>query len=225
MKINNIIYNPNNILFYELENFLKYYYSDVKYPICIQTSHTDVPHIVYNTEQMTRNANDMYHLINNFRNNNKIIEIWDYSKTNIQILNKLGIYNVKHIPLKIWPAYKNQILSLNTDNTYHYDVGFCGWVHGNHRIDLLDKIQKSNITIDIIEDLYKDARDSRLARCKILLNIHYNKEYRIFEQLRCFPWIETNKIVVSETSLDNDPRCINVDYENIFSTLKGLLNK
>ena len=53
----------------------------------------------------------------------------------------------------------------------------------------------------------------------MLLNVHFNNDYKIFEQLRCFAWLDTGKIVVSENSLDNDPRCLNSNYESLVSVV------
>jgi hypothetical protein len=59
----------------------------------------------------------------------------------------------------------------------------------------------------------------------MILNIHFNENYKIFEQYRCFAWLDIGKVVLSENSLDNDPRCINVSYDEIVPTLMKVLNK
>lgn len=218
-----MIHNPNPILFRELEDFLSFYHKDELFPISIQNVHFDHKQILYNIEQLTRP--DMEGFISFIKDNTLIYEIWDYSLSNIQILNKFGIYNTKYVPFKIWPSYYSKLLSFNPNHIYDFDIGFCGWVYGDHRIKLLNEIQASGLTIDIIDNLYGDQRDEKLAKCRILLNIHFNENYRIFELYRCFPWLDTGKIVVSETSLDNDPRCVNVEYTEILPTLKLLLNK
>lgn len=215
------LHNPGGSLFKELEGFLRYYYNDIDTPISIMRQYFDEPQIVFNTEQLT--IPDLFNNIMSYKNSN-IIEIWDYSLSNINILNSVGINNTKHIPLKIWPEYKKKLDSLNTDNTYYYDVGFCGWTGSARRRSILELIKNSGMTLDIIEGgVFGEDRDKRLAKCKILLNIHFDTTYKIFEQLRCFPWIDTGKTVVSENSLDNDPRCVNVEYEDLVPTLLGLL--
>ena len=55
--------------------------------------------------------------------------------------------------------------------------------------------------------------------------MHFDASYKIFEQFRCFAWLDIGKTVVSENSLDNDNRCINVDSNEIPNTLRRLLNK
>lgn len=218
-----MIYNPNKILFKELEDFLSFYYPDQIFPISIQNLYFDHKQILYNIEQLTRP--DIHAFIDSIKNNNLVHEIWDYSLSNIQILNSFGIYNTKYIPLKIWPDYYNRLLSFNPNNTYDFDIGFCGWVHGDHRISLLHSIRSAGFSVDIIDNTYGEERDKRLALCKILLNIHFNENYKIFELYRCFPWLDIGKPVVSENSLDNDPRCINVEYTEILPTLQRVLNQ
>lgn len=216
-----IIYNPNKKIFLEIENFLKYYYNEIDLPICIYKSLDIGKHILYNTEQLTRP--DVLEFAVSQKKNYDIVEIWDYSESNIELWNSIGIYNTRYVPPKIWPEYQKTILGYNKTNEYLFDIGFCGWVHGDRRVKALSKIAESGLNIKIIDGLYGDSRDSLLANCKILLNIHFDHNYRIFEKIRCFPWLDTGKIVVSENSLDNDPRCVNVKYEDLFETLLGLI--
>jgi hypothetical protein len=217
------IYNPNKQLFAEIENFLGYYYSNINLPICIYQPLQIGEQILYNTEQLTRP--DVLDFAKIQKNNSNIIEIWDYSQANIKIWQSLGAYNVKHVPLKLWPEYKQEIESYNLSKTYLYDVGFCGWISGNRRMSMISKIKNSNIRLKTIDGIYGRERDTILAKCKIILNIHFDTHYNIFEQLRCFPWLDTGKTVVSENSLDNDQRCVNVEYEDIPKTLEYLLNQ
>jgi hypothetical protein len=217
------LYNPNLKLFAEMEGFLRYYFAETSFPISIQRPGFSKPQILFNTEQLTRP--DVVDFYKNQKDNPIIYEIWDYSKSNIFLLNQLGITNTKFIPLKIWPSYQKQLVSYNSTNTYNFDIGFVGWVHGEKRTNILQKIIDSGISIDIIQDLYGEQRDQRLAKCRMILNIHFNENYKIFEQYRCFAWLDIGKEVLSENSLDNDPRCINVSYNEIVPTLMKVLNK
>ena len=70
---------------------------------------------------------------------------------------------------------------------------------------------------------YGEERDKALASCKILLNIHCFDDFTIFESARCEPWLSIGKCVISENSLDNDPRCINVDYHMLVLTVLNTL--
>ena len=83
-------------------------------------------------------------------------------------------------------------------------------------------LKSSNISINVIELFGKD-RDIELAKCKIILNIHAEDDYKIFESCRCEPWLKLGITVISENSLDNDPRCINVNYNDIVKTVVELV--
>lgn len=215
------IYNPDNVFFYELEEFLRHFYSEVDKPISIYRPGLFSGQIFYNTEQITRP--EILKSTIELMEKNDIFEIWDYSQHNINILNSAGIKNARHVPLKIWPKYKEELLSYSTK--FDFDVGFCGWTASHHRSDLIQKLKNKNISIDVIENVYGSERDKRLARCKMLLNVHFNHNYKIFEQYRCFAWLDIGKIIVSENSIDNDDRCINVDYDQILPTITAKLNE
>ena len=45
-----------------------------------------------------------------------------------------------------------------------------------------------------------EARDKEIASCKLLLNIHHNNDYNIFDSIRCDRWIFAGMPVISETS-------------------------
>lgn len=214
IKVHNVL--PK--LFHELQGFLEYY-SDTEYPISICVPVKDHEQIFYNTEQLTRTSElrKIKDKIKNF----KIIEIWDYSIENINILHKNGITNTRYFPPKIWPEYRDKLLSYN-DGSYNYDVAFCGLMSSD-RINVINKLRNKKISCNIING-YGDYRDKLIAKCKILLNIHYAGDYKIFEKIRCFPWLDTGKTIISHNSLDADPRCINVSIHNIVETVISTLN-
>lgn len=216
------IYNTNNVVFYELEKFLNYFYSEVNFPISIQHPRFFGRQILYNTEQLTRPK--IIEKILYYKNNFDIFEIWDYSVANIKILNSFGVENTKHVPFRLWPEYREELLAYSK-NDCEFDVGFCGHVGSRYRKKLLNKIKESGLSLDLIRKVYGQKRDIRLSKCKIILNIHFNKEYNIFEQYRCFGWLEIGKTIISENSLDNDSRCINVNYEKILPTIFEVLNR
>jgi hypothetical protein len=57
------------------------------------------------------------------------------------------------------------------------------------------------------------------------MNIHYGDTYNVFESARCEPWLKVGVPVISETSLDNDPRCISVDYDRLVETAISTLER
>lgn len=220
------ILKPPNPAFADVQDFLRSEAApQTPYPICIKNSSIDAPHILFNTEQLTRrdllnNVRKNFHL-GVFRNEH-IVEIWDYSTRNIDILNHYGVQNCRHVPFTLWPAYAARLLSYNPARQYPHDVAFCGWL-SPRRKKVVDELQGHGVRVDVIDGTYGEARDIRIAKCRILLNVHFDDDYMIFEKLRCFPWIATGKTVVSEHSLDNDPDCLNVRYDDLADTVLALL--
>jgi hypothetical protein len=203
------------VLFLENSNNLP----QTNFPVCVGWKSCKEPYIIFNTEQTTRKDFNFWRFTDS-----DIIEVWDYSLENIKNFKKNGIYNVKHVPFCLWDDYKRKIESYNVTKNYEYDVVFVGWI--NERRDLiLNKLKQNGIKVLTIHyDLFGEERYKMISKSKILLNIHFTEDYNIFESYRCFPWIETNKIIVSENSLDNDIRCVNVDYENIVDTIIKIIN-
>lgn len=171
-------------------------------------------HIFYNTEQMTRIQN-ITRLLSNI-NKYSPLEIWDYSLANIEILKLHGIHTVKHVPLRCTDTYKNELLSYRT--TIDFDVGFCGGL-SPRRNEIIRRLRSAGISVNSLTEFGK-KRDKQLARCRIILNIHAENNYYIFESARCEPWLSIGVPVVSEHSTIDDPRCINTSYESIVDTVK-----
>lgn len=218
-----ILNNPKPELFKEIENFLSYYYNhlDILISIYERTRPIEIygrsNYILYNTEQLSRP--NIKYWATECKNDNRIIEIWDYSIANINFWNSLDIFNVRHVPLKIWPNYKKILLDLNKINNYKFDVAFVGWV-SQRRQNIINNLIDNGISVNVLTNTYGIDRDIEISKCKILLNIHFDNTYQIFESVRCFPWLDIGKIVISENSLDNDIRCINVEYDNIIDTVR-----
>ena len=175
--------------------------------------------IYYNTEQLT--INNTLDKIINIANNNNVIELWDYSLSNIEILKSKNINNIKHVPLESPVWYIEKLKSFQKE--YIYDIGFCG-AKSSKRQKILDELEKSGIKINIIK-LWGDERDKEVAKCKVILNIHYSDEYKIFESARCEPWLKLGVPVISEKSLDDDPRCIVSEYDSLVQTTLEYLKK
>lgn len=188
-------------------------------PICIGWKFCEEQCIIFNTEQTTRKDFNFV----NFTNSN-ILEIWDYSLENVKNFKKNGIHNVKHVPFCLWDDYRRRIESYNVNKNYEYDVVFVGWINERRRLILNELKQNGIKVLTIHRALFGEERDKMISKSKIFLNIHFTEDYNIFESYRCFPWIETNKIIVSENSLDNDIRCVNVNYENIVDTIIKIIN-
>jgi len=172
----------------------------------------DVPCVYYNTEQLTRE--DMCDAIVWIIGTLCPMEVWDYSKVNVDILRKRGIH-ARHVPLQIPAWYRNDLQMFRKEGIL-YDVGFAGTMTPR-RAAILDALSSVGLIVRNVE-LFGDERDKELAKCEVILNIHAADGYEVFESARCEPWLSIGVSVVSEVSLDDDPRCILSEYERIVQT-------
>jgi len=179
--------------------------------------------ILYNCEQLTRSSKLENFLISITKN--KPTELWDYSQVNIDILKKHGI-EATLVPIESPQWYIDKLLTWR-NNQIIYDFGFCGTVSPKRQF-IVCSLQKKGFSFLALTNVWGEERDKQLAKCRVLINIHVNDEYNVFESARCEPWLKAGVPVISETSLDNDPRCITVEYDNLIetavSTLKNIKN-
>jgi hypothetical protein len=153
---------------------------------------------------------------------------FDYSKTNQIILQNNGINNVKileYIPYEKETKYLQHLL-VTTNKVYDFGIiefdrpieNFC-W----RRKHCINTLFANGFKILIISG-WKDARDSQLAKCKYILNIHgQNVDYewpkeehttQIFEHIRCNRLLEAGFNILSESSLNLEPNFIK-KYPNL----------
>ena len=150
------------------------------------------------------------------------INLLDYSRGNINILNK---YNIKS---KYLPYYINNEEIKNFDKEYDFCT-CCSW---NERISKiytpLSKIYKSYSIGYPVK--WGKERDDILFRSKVLINLHHReKDYNILQELRITRCILNKIIVISEHTLyDNlyplKDYVIFCDYDNIVDRTKEVLN-
>lgn len=119
------------------------------------------------------------------------IKILDYSLANIKQLIPYR-QDVYYLPYMI---NRNEIL----DYEKIYDIACIGCWTDSYRLNITNQIP----CINIIEG-YGKERDEKLFRHKILLNIHFNERFKIFEQMRCNRCIMNKMIVITEKNLDID---------------------
>lgn len=171
--------------------------------------------IFYNTEQLTRPS--MLQRLIKFYNAHKasIAEVWDYAQDNIAIMNSHGI-QARHVPLRLSAEQKEKLVSFIQNarrSQTQCDVGFCGGL-SQRRLQILDHLRARGVRLLIVKSR-GETRDRELARCRIMLNVHYDDTYRVFESVRCVPWLEVGVPVVSECSLTDDSRCVNASYDDL----------
>jgi hypothetical protein len=176
--------------------------------------------ILFNSEQLTRKQM-LDHVIELSKHSN-CVEVWDYSKMNVDILASHGI-TAKHYPLICSTSYLSTLQGFR-EQPIQYDIGFCGGF-SQRREDILYSLEEKGYHILVLYNEFGIERDRLLAQCKLLINIHYADDYQIFESSRCEPWLAIGVPIISEHSLDNDPRCTNVSYcELVDKTIELLTN-
>jgi len=215
----------NNILFTQdpkwYDTFIYFLESELSprtvFPIYLNYGEDNGNYIYYNTEQLT-----VPHYLEKAKttiNTTKPKEVWDFSEANCEIFRKNGI-QATHVPLKSPEWYIHMLKSFQCKE---YDVGFAGTIN-ERRLYILDALEKEGVVVQKITD-FGEARDKKLACCRIILNIHYSEEYQIFESNRCEPWLQCGIPVISEKSLDDDPRCIVSDYTSLIETTLSYLRQ
>lgn len=194
----------------------------------------DGPCILYNTEQMTC-AQHVAHILERLRCGD-IVQVWDYSEYNAEALRAalaqsedevLRSITVSHVPLQVCGPHLCRLKALHAPfadaSLKTYDVGFCG-TPSPRREAMLEFIKSQGIAVHRVA-VFGEQRDRELCRCKIILNIHYSDDYRVFESLRCEPWLRIGVPVVSEESVDNDRRCVVTAYHDLPRVISKLLQE
>lgn len=174
--------------------------------------HNNKINIFYlNTEQATR-ENVKHFILNNLSilnkfkekyNDNVNIGIIDYSNQNIKLLQDmkfLDSYEMHYIPYQFNEKENNKLKTFLKSNK-NTDVAYCG-TDSQYRYDILNKIEKKNIGVNICTGFFDD-RDSKISQSKVLINIHFEKSYNIYESIRCDRWIFAGHLVLSETTVDD----------------------
>ena len=181
---------------------------------------SEAKYVLYNTEQCTL-TDRLQQLLTRARQPD-IVAVWDYSSVNVDILRKNGV-DASHVPLKTDGYYLERLRTFCDTIPQDYDVGFCGSMSDRRHVILQALAADKGLRVLHIGGISGDDRDKQLARCKVIINIHYADNYQIFEAFRCEPWLALGSIkIVSENSIDNDDRCINVPYDQLVEATASL---
>ncbi len=141
-----------------------------------------------NTEQLS-----LDHHLQYLQSLPKYIKIIDYSLGNFFLINQLKRTSY---------CLPYTINSKEDFSSIPKTKDICMIFPGNgslRRHNILQQLRKSKIPVDVIKG-YGNLRDIQLFQYKIILNIHYNIGYKIFEEIRCNRCIFNKIIVISESS-------------------------
>ncbi len=147
----------------------------------------------------------------------KAYPVWDYSRRNIQKLERLGLDGARWCGIGYEPG-----LTRIPPGREDIDVLFYG--SPNARRDLvLKELEKRGLRVVRLFGVYGKRRDRFIARAKIVLNIHYY-EARIFEIARVSYLLANRKFVISEQGRGDETERMYADglvfspYENLVET-------
>jgi hypothetical protein len=149
-----------------------------------------------------------------------------------------SITNCEHLPYNVTTFEKENLERLKKNSDIIYDFGIICGAHDNtndpihltpeRRRKVVEYLISQNFKCNIICGWGED-RDSELAKCRTILNIHgqYYEISNIFEHLRCDRLLEAGFNILSETSyeLDKDfidryPNLKIIEYSDFFKIQK-----
>jgi hypothetical protein len=157
--------------------------------------------IIYNFEQgrgldSTGVRPEVSYIADNF-------SIWDYSAANMEMWKSLGNESVRLVPVGYAPVL-SRIPKLQDQDI---DIFFYG-TPGKKRLDAIHQLSHEGYRVLFACGLFGPARDSLIARSKILLNINLLDSSRIFEVARVSYLLANRKAVVAVldpgTSIESD---------------------
>ena len=174
---------------------------------------------ILNTEPLNNN----FRLINFYQSIpselDKNVKIYDYSLSNLQILNNDGYLNTHHLPYKIYETENTLLKNLYKNTPKEYDFGIISYENPiilERRKNVVNYLISQKYSVNIIQG-WKEIRDKELAKCSIILNIHgqwAGQDSLIFEHIRCDRLLEAGFKILSEESLYLDEQFIK-KYPNL----------
>jgi hypothetical protein len=157
---------------------------------------------LYNTEQLSRIdwynqvLSDYYRLKTLCLN----VNILEYSEYHCSIWRKVNI-NCEVQQLGISEHTLFQLTSLIRDEPKIYDYVLCG-SPSHKRTQIVNSLRSNGHTVLYITNQWGLERDRLIAQGKILLNIHYNNDYQVYEKIRCNRWLIAGMSVLTENGFD-----------------------
>lgn len=122
--------------------------------------------------------------------------VWDYNESNVKYLVENGCPRVSYIPIG-YSAPLERIPLCRADDR-EIDVLFYGAM-SERRICLLQSMQNSGLKVEPLFGVYGPERDQRIARAKIVLNLHQFAASQL-EQVRVSFLLNNRCFVISEAS-------------------------
>lgn len=200
-KLHNSVFVFMQFIPHEIIHNIQFYINH-SYKLCL-----------FNTEQLSRTGYG--NMINSFH---PYIYRMDYSEINLLVVaNELK---------KIYLPYQVHYSEIKNYHKTH-DVCIIYPYKSERRHKIINELKSCGIQVDEISG-FLGARDEKLFRYKILINIHFDEDYNIFEEMRCNRCIMNKMIVISEKSWYDDLHLLRrhfliCDYDKIVAKVKDVL--
>jgi hypothetical protein len=152
------------------------------------------------------------------------IPVIDYDLYQSTILSNA---NHTYVPYQYYKKENKYLKNLVHSTAKIYDVAFCSVGKSKRRKDIYNELIKRKIKVIDVKG-WKNDRDTQIAQAKILINIHFEDDYQVFEHLRCDRWAFAGQLIISEESesdelLDINKLIIIEKYDSIIDRIKEVL--
>lgn len=146
--------------------------------------------IVYNFEQMrglspNEIREEQVFVARNFA-------IWEYSESNLNTWNLLGVKSPRHVPV----AYAPILTRIPDDKDQEIDVLIYG-ISCQKRASVFHRLSIKGIKVVFASGLYGELRDLLISKSKLVANINLYDHSRIFEVVRCSYLLANKKAIIA----------------------------
>ena len=180
-----------------------------KVPICLQEKLCHGEYILQNPEQLSRPL-----WLDKMK---KVVEdplcvgYWDQSIANLKILhNHVShelVKKMKFVPIEFPQNLVDSAKYLQKSKIKIYDFSFFGTLTPRRKM-LIDRLTQAGMKVLVIRQFGFSKIIEESCCAKIMLNLHADDSQQIFETVRCGLFLDAGIPVISEDSLDSDPRLL-----------------
>lgn len=147
--------------------------------------------------------------------------IWDYSPANLDYWHKQGI-DATVVPL----GFVAQMSRIRPALYPDFDIGFYGSINPR-RAKIIDQLQRMpNLKFRACTAFGKE-RDEFISRCRVLLNVHFYENGKLYEQARVNYLLANRKAVISEVCIDFPPALMGAvrmaEYDQLAEACRDLV--
>ena len=183
--------------------------------------------IVYNFEQIGLDSNRVE--LNRWVKKYRGLEIWDYSKKNIEAYKRLGIpglENTKYVPV----GSSSEYVKFDRNAVKDIDILFFGQPGGRRERILKELESNKNINFVMLHKVYGKERNDMIGRAKLVINTH-SQDTEILEMVRLSNLFMNKIPVLSERNPGTevpdfmDDVILTATHDNFVKTALELIQK